>query len=223
VIQTTCNIFDIYFLPKLLTIPKKYLIVKNGSNRYSRYISFNRRINRNYKNNLSYGKRCYGNKGSRNIKKKLDLEKRTDKKNLRFKLLYDEIFTPLYENVVDIDISSGRALKNLIFTGDRIFQSNHHEEGLEHLRNDIYGFDEKFNNIRNKVNGFNTSVNYFQDHEFTETISNYLLENGFLIDEEDVKNYPAPRIILMSNLIPHLKSYWYEEAQFEFSFGVIIN
>ena len=38
--------------------------------------------------------------------------------------------------------------------------------------------------------------------------------NGFLIDEEDIKKYPAPNIILMYNLLPRLKSYWYDKCDF---------
>lgn len=195
------------FQSKLLTITRKTLYFNNERYGFRRH-RYCQRDNRSYKSIFRNFETNLRRKEIRDIKKKAELEKRTERKDRRYKLLYDEIFAPLYENIVIVDEFDDAKIKGLVFTGKRIYDSNHHQEGLEHLRIWNADFLKRFTEIENKINAYNFDIHNFQTKEIDENVSNYLTEKGIETIKDDKA---AANGVIIPKLTAQLKSHWFEE------------
>jgi hypothetical protein len=68
------------------------------------------------------------------IQEKSILDKRLEQINTKHRVLTDQIFYPLYKNIVDIEIFETN-FPVITFTASQVYDSIYYDDGLEHLKN----------------------------------------------------------------------------------------
>lgn len=137
------------------------------------------------------------------------LNDESSKISIKHKVLAEQIFYPLYLNIVTAN-KSALNLSTITFTASKVYDSLHYEDGLKHLEQSISNFSKRLNDIERKVNMYNNDINGFQDNGIEDAVSDFFRRNGFEVSKNDIDNIPLSTIIL-SNLLPVLESCWFEK------------
>jgi hypothetical protein len=131
----------------------------------------------------------------------------------KHKVLARQIFYPLYQNIIVINISENETnLPMITFTASQVRDSLHHDDGLEHLEQSIPGFLSRFTGIEDRVKAYNIDLRDFYDRRIKDYISDYIEENGFKITYNSNTDIP-PNTINLSNLLPEFNRYWNREIE----------
>jgi hypothetical protein len=143
--------------------------------------------------------------------KQSELDSELKKISIRHKVLATEIFYPIYQNIVSIDISETN-LPTITFTASQVRDSLHYDDGLEHLNRSIPNFFKRFSEIENKVIMYNTDLDEFHKNRLEKYVSDNIERNGFNVTYNSNTNV-LPNTINLSNLFPKLKQYWFREIE----------
>jgi len=127
--------------------------------------------------------------------------------NRRHMLLYNEVFNPLYRNIITIDPSPYNLISYVIFTASEVSKSLHYKEALEHLNRDLPDFSIKLNELQYLINMFNSDLKDFQEQRMQQLISDYLIQNGYSI-YDDSNEEPRIGTINARYVLEALKNYW---------------
>jgi hypothetical protein len=143
--------------------------------------------------------------------KQSELDSELKKISIRHKVLATEIFYPICQNIVSIDISETN-LPTITFTASQVRDSLHYDDGLEHLNRSIPNFFKRFSEIENKVIMYNTDLDEFHKNRLEKYVSDNIERNGFNVTYNSNTNV-LPNTINLSNLFPKLKQYWFREIE----------
>ncbi len=145
--------------------------------------------------------------------KQSELDSELKKISIRHKVLATEIFYPLYQNIIVINISENETnLPTITFTVSQVRDSLHYDDGLEHIEQSIPEFLSRFIGIENRVKAYNIDLRDFYDRRIKDYISDYIEENGFKITYNSNTDTP-PNTINLSNLLPEFNRYWFREIE----------
>lgn len=76
-------------------------------------------------------------------------------------------------------------------------------------------FSSQLNDLKEKVNVFNKSLDEFKKDGLEKLVSEYLKNSGFEITNNVDSMNPPPNIIIIDNLLFPLKSLWFHNGEFE--------
>ena len=145
---------------------------------------------------------------------KSKLNNELKKISTKHRILAEQIFYPLYQNIIEIKTGE-KKLPEIKFTGSQIRDSLHYEEGLNHLQC-IPDFLSHFELIENKINMYNLDVYKLYDDRLENYVLSYIQENGFRLSTDSEYNTLIP--INLSNLLPALILYWHgDKPNIEFT------
>jgi len=150
------------------------------------------------------------NKESKNLEiliEKSRLDNELQRINIKHKVLARQIFYPLYQNIVWINVLKNK-LPTITFTASQIRNSLHYNDGLEHLKQSIPDFLFRLEKIENRIEMYNADLNDFHQRRIEDNVRNYIRENGFRLPEDE---YTAIIAIDLSILLPELKSFWFKD------------
>jgi hypothetical protein len=135
------------------------------------------------------------------------LDDQSKRISIRHKVLARNIFYPLYQKIVWINILKNK-LPTITFTASHIYNSLHYEDGLEHLKQSISGFESKLEEIERKINMYNEDRTEFHGSRIRNSVIKYIRENGFRLPEDNNTSIIA---IDASILLPELISFWFKD------------
>lgn len=127
--------------------------------------------------------------------------------NKRHMLYYDQVFLPLYRNIIAIDDQSKNIISYVIFTASSVSKSLHYREALEHLNNDIQNFSTRLNELQHLISMFNTDLKDFQERRLLQIIIDHILQNGLSVHEYD-EFVSKPGSINTQYVLEALKDFW---------------
>jgi hypothetical protein len=143
------------------------------------------------------------------IQEKSILDKRLEQINTKHRVLTDQIFYPLYKNIVDIEIFETN-FPVITFTASQVYDSIYYDDGLEHLKKYVDKFLTRLEDLDKKVKIYNEKRSKFNNDLIKRHVSNYILTKGFEVTYNANTVTPSNTINL-SILLPELKSYWFGE------------
>lgn len=141
------------------------------------------------------------------IKEKSVSDKRLEQIHTKHRVLNDQIFYPLYQNIINIEMPEGN-FPIITFTASQIIESIYYDDGLEHLEKYIDKFLPRLNEIKEKVSRYETKRRKFNDDLIKRHVSNYIIEKDFEVTY-DSNTVTPPKTINLSILLPELISYWF--------------
>lgn len=141
------------------------------------------------------------------IETKENLDRKSRLVIRRHTLFCNEVFYPLYRNIITIDSPSYNLISYVNFTGSDISKSLHYKEALEHLNQNLPGFSIKLNELQHLINMFNSDLRDFQEQRLLQLVSDHLIQNGFSVFDN---YYGDPQIgtINVQYVLEALKNYW---------------
>jgi hypothetical protein len=109
------------------------------------------------------------------IQEKSILDKRLEQINTKHRVLTDQIFYPLYKNIVDIEIFETN-FPVITFTASQVYDSIYYDDGLEHLKKYVDKFLTRLEDLDKKVKIYNEKRSKFNNDLIKIHVSNYILK-----------------------------------------------
>lgn len=157
-------------------------------------------------------------------KRKFQQKKAEEVKNQTYKLLLQNIFLPLEENIIDYELIGNQFIPRFKFDPLNVQSNRYFPEALKHLKKDIENFDD-FKWIKDSINTYNEDVENFEKNKSNELLKEYLEPKNFFIKAEAIVPNKENEIVIPS-LSKILKNYWFKKESFHYKWQdeyIIIN